>query len=72
MSLRRSKVSERELDRQVRLPWEGKFSRLGDICRHMVEEELQHRGEMNALLWQMNVDPPVSKYEDWVRAKTKG
>jgi uncharacterized damage-inducible protein DinB len=27
---------------------------------HMVEEELQHRGEMNALLWQMDVDPPVT------------
>jgi len=26
---------------------------------HMVEEELQHRGEMNALLWQIDIDPPV-------------
>jgi uncharacterized damage-inducible protein DinB len=31
---------------------------------HMVEEELQHRGEMNALLWQMDVDPPVTGLDD--------
>jgi uncharacterized damage-inducible protein DinB len=31
---------------------------------HMVEEELQHRGEMNALLWQMDVDPPVTGFDD--------
>jgi uncharacterized damage-inducible protein DinB len=29
---------------------------------HMAEEELQHRGEMNALLWQMNVDPPLTGF----------
>lgn len=29
---------------------------------HMVEEELQHRGEMNALLWQIDVDPPVTGF----------
>lgn len=29
---------------------------------HMAEEELQHRGEMNALLWQIDVDPPVTGY----------
>jgi uncharacterized damage-inducible protein DinB len=31
---------------------------------HMAEEELQHRGEMNALLWQMDVDPPVTGFDD--------
>ena len=31
---------------------------------HMAEEELQHRGEMNALLWQVDVDPPVTGYDD--------
>src|SRR5579872_3795196 len=30
---------------------------------HLVEEELQHRGELNALFWQMNIDPPVT---DWI------
>lgn len=32
---------------------------------HMVEEELQHRGELNALLWQIDVDPPIIGWDDW-------
>jgi uncharacterized damage-inducible protein DinB len=33
---------------------------------HLVEEELQHRGELNALLWQIDVDPPIFDWIDWV------
>jgi len=29
-----------------------------DILIHVVEEEIHHRGEFNALLWQMGIDPP--------------
>ncbi len=32
--------------------------RLADILWHMHEEELQHLGELNALFWQMDIDPP--------------
>jgi uncharacterized damage-inducible protein DinB len=32
---------------------------------HLVEEELQHRGEVNALLWQIDVDPPVVSWIKW-------
>ena len=32
---------------------------LADIIWHMLEEELQHRGELNALFWQMDIDPPT-------------
>lgn len=32
---------------------------LRTIVWHMVEEELQHRGEMNALFWQMDIDAPT-------------
>ncbi|HXW37620.1 MAG TPA: DinB family protein [Nitrososphaerales archaeon] len=35
---------------------------LSDIIWHMVEEELQHRGELNALFWQMDVDPPLRSW----------
>ncbi|MDG6998296.1 MAG: hypothetical protein JRN15_04185 [Nitrososphaerota archaeon] len=28
-----------------------------DIVWHMVEEQLQHIGEINALLWQLDIDP---------------
>ena len=33
---------------------------------HLVEEELQHRGELNALLWQIDIDPPIFGWDDWV------
>ncbi len=39
-------------------PYEIKMN-LRTIIWHMVEEELQHRGEMNALFWQMDVDAPT-------------
>ena len=39
-------------------PFEIKMN-LRTIIWHMVEEELQHRGEMNALFWQMDVDAPT-------------
>lgn len=38
---------------------------LGQMLWHLVEEELQHRGEMNALLWQMDIDPPITDWLDW-------
>jgi uncharacterized damage-inducible protein DinB len=38
---------------------------LRQMLWHLVEEELQHRGELNALLWQMDVDPPVTDWLDW-------
>ena len=39
-----------------------------DVLWHMVEEELQHRGEMNALFWQMDIDPPLGTYPEWTDA----
>jgi uncharacterized damage-inducible protein DinB len=30
-----------------------------DILIHIFEEEIHHRGELNALLWQMGIDPPA-------------
>lgn len=38
--------------------------KLRDIMWHMVEEELQHRGELNALLWQMDLDPPQTAWDE--------
>ncbi|HXY46458.1 MAG TPA: DinB family protein [Thermoplasmata archaeon] len=49
---------------------EGRFP-IGDVLWHVVEEELQHRGELNALLWQMDVDPPIATVEDWNVAKVR-
>ncbi len=36
-----------------------------DALWHLVEEELQHRGEINALLWQINVDAPIYNWVSW-------
>lgn len=52
-------LSEKDLDRIVL----DDFG-LGSVLNHMVEEELQHRGETNAIFWQMNIDPPISDIED--------
>jgi uncharacterized damage-inducible protein DinB len=30
-----------------------------DIVWHVVEEQLQHFGELNALFWKLGIDPPV-------------
>ncbi len=37
-----------------------------DIVWHMVEEQLQHIGELNALFWQLNIDPHAHA---WFRSK---
>jgi uncharacterized damage-inducible protein DinB len=39
-------------------PFEMRMN-LRTIIWHMVEEELQHRGEMNALFWQIDRDAPT-------------
>jgi len=36
-----------------------------EVFWHLVEEELQHRGELNALLWQIDVEAPVYSWIDW-------
>lgn len=59
-------LTDEELDRPVESY--GRSIRLGEVLWHMVEEEFQHRGEMNALLWQIDVEPPLGQYDDWVAA----
>jgi uncharacterized damage-inducible protein DinB len=39
-------------------PWEMTCS-FRTIFWHLLEEELQHRGELNALFWQMDIDAPT-------------
>lgn len=38
---------------------------LRDMLWQLVGEELQHRGELNALLWQIGIDPPITEWVDW-------
>ncbi len=56
-----------DLDRRIALPkrWrDPKPIALRDLLVHMIEEELQHRGEMNALLWQAGREPPITGFDD--------
>ncbi len=35
-----------------------------NMLGHLVEEDLQHRGELRALLWQMDIEAPTLGWED--------
>lgn len=45
--------------------WRREQVSLRAMLWHMVEEELQHRGEMNALLWRHRVEPPIIPFTEW-------
>jgi uncharacterized damage-inducible protein DinB len=56
-----------DLRRRFALPkrWHSpKPIELRAMLVHMIEEELQHRGEMNALLWQAGREPPVTGFDE--------
>jgi uncharacterized damage-inducible protein DinB len=63
-----SRLSDRDLDRTFLVPklppwWDEDFTAgVRSTLLHVIEHELQHRGELNALLWQIDVDPPIL---DW-------
>jgi uncharacterized damage-inducible protein DinB len=58
-------LSPRDLDRTLTIPNRRREKiELRVLLVHMIEEELQHRGEMNALLWQAGRDPPVRGFDD--------
>jgi uncharacterized damage-inducible protein DinB len=63
-------LSKTELDRTYPAPKPAGYSKeihitVRDTLLHLLEEEIQHRGELNALLWQQNVDPPILDWIDW-------
>ncbi len=65
------RLGDDDLDRVIRYK-DGrvvKTVRLGDMLHHMIDEELQHRGEINALFWQRDVDPPIVGFHEWVRKR---
>lgn len=65
-----AELTEAELDRTIPRQ-KGKGSShdcqvpVREALWHLVEEELQHRGEMNALLWQIDVNAPVASWISW-------
>ena len=63
-------LREADLDRTILRP-KGRSSDhectipLREVLSHLVEEELQHLGELNALLWQIDVEAPVYSWIRW-------
>jgi uncharacterized damage-inducible protein DinB len=55
----------KDLDRKVTIPNRRRTQlTVRTMLVHMIEEELQHKGELNALLWQCDVDAPVLGFDD--------
>lgn len=52
--MKKGRASDHDCDLPVR-----------EILWHLVEEELQHLGELNALLWQIDVEAPVYSWTRW-------
>ena len=69
-----AKLQPQDLGRWIERPRDGQpFSfNVKNMLWHLIEEELQHRGELNALLWQMDVDPPVTGWGTWKRETGSG
>jgi uncharacterized damage-inducible protein DinB len=63
------KLQPQDLGRWIERLRDGKpFSfNVENMLWHLIEEELQHRGEINALLWQLNIDPPITGWGTWKR-----
>lgn len=63
-----SSLTIEKLGKEYKTEWEsdGKKIRfetcLADIIWHLLEEQTQHIGELNALFWQMDKDPPVQEW----------
>jgi len=56
-----SNINQEDLDRIVwRTNNDGirRRSKVKDILMHVITEEIHHRGEIIAILWQMNIQPP--------------
>ena len=54
-------LKQEDLDKRVhRVNNDGvrRTSRVKDVLIHVITEELHHRGEMIAILWQMDIQPP--------------
>jgi len=51
-------LREGDLDRKFFIKDDRKWISIRSMLLQMVEGDLQHKGELNALLWQMNVQPP--------------
>ncbi len=70
-----SRLAEKDLDRTFLVPklppwWDEDFTTsFRSTLLHVIEHELQHRGELNALLWQIDVDPPILDWDEFEKLR---
>jgi uncharacterized damage-inducible protein DinB len=66
------KLSEEDLEKVVTYSYKNRKyqPKIKAILLHLIEEELQHRGELNALLWQQDIEPPITEYHEWLEEKS--
>lgn len=62
-------VTSEELRRPITVDAGGGAFRttLEDVLAEVVNEETHHRGEVLAMLWRMDVEPPYVGFLDWAR-----
>jgi uncharacterized damage-inducible protein DinB len=58
------KLKPSDLDRKIPHPVDRKYVTVRTMLVNLIKGELQHEGEIDALLWQINVDPPPFKSFD--------
>lgn len=72
-----SRLKEEDLDRTFLVPkmppwWNEDFTTsFRSTLLHVIEHELQHRGELNALLWQIDVDPPILDWGEFEKIQAR-
>jgi len=66
-----AKLKETDLDRRIQPEWKERPHPLRDALAQVTLEQAHHTGELIALLWQVDVEPPEMTWID-VRLLMKG
>lgn len=72
-----SHLTERDLDKLLLVReeppwWDMEFKvPIRGVLLQAIGHELQHRGELNALLWQIDVEPPITDWPTFHEAQTR-
>jgi uncharacterized damage-inducible protein DinB len=72
-----SRLNDEDLDRTFVVPklppwWDEDFTTsIRSTLLHVIEHDLQHRGELNALLWQIDVEPPILDWDEFEKVRPR-
>jgi uncharacterized damage-inducible protein DinB len=72
-----SRLAVKDLDRTFLVPklppwWDEDFTAgVRSTLLHVIEHGLQHRGELNALLWQIDIEPPILDWGAFEETQTR-